>query len=130
MADISIDRLADAITQAFEEYTEDVSEAIGEETESTADKVLREIKESHPYKDRSGKYTKGFVKTNKSQSLPGNRRYVIWNKKYYNLVHLLEKGHAKRGGGRVKAYPHMGPAHDKHVPQFEQSVKKIIRDGG
>ena len=128
MTNISVDQLADAIVQAYKDYTDVVIEAIGKETESTADKVLNEVTQSHPYQDRSGGYTKGFIKTDKT--LPGNRRYVIWNKKHYQLVHLLELGHAKRNGGRVKAFPHMEPAHDKFAPQFEENVKNIIKNGG
>jgi hypothetical protein len=126
---IHLDQLADEITQAVKEYTEDVTDGINKEVETTADKVLAEVKQNHPYKDHpGGDYTKSFVKTNKS--LPGNRRYVIWNKKHYRRVHLLEFGHAKVGGGRVEAYPHLRPAHDKYAGELESNIKRIIRNGG
>jgi len=126
MANISINQLADEITQAVKEYTEDVTAGIENEVESTADKVLAETKRLAPR--RTGQYAKSFVKTDKS--LPDNRRYVIWNKKKFWLAHLLEFGHAKSGGGRVPAYPHLRPAHDKHVGELEENIKRIIRNGG
>lgn len=126
MADISIDQLADEITRAVRDYTEEVTAGIENEVKSTADKVLAETKRLAP--KRTGKYAKSFVKTDKS--LPGNRRYVIWNKKHYWLVHLLEFGHAKAGGGRAPAYPHLRPAHDKHAGELEENIKRIIRNGG
>lgn len=123
---ISLDQLASEITQAVKEYTEDVTWAINAEVETTADKVLAEVKNLS--RKRTGEYAKAFVKTDKS--LSGNRRYVIWNRKHYRRVHLLEFGHAKVGGGRVQAYPHLRPAHDKYAGELESNIKRIIRNGG
>ena len=123
---VSIDRLANAIVDAVREYTEDVTEAIGRKVESTADLVLADAKQNAPKK--TGKYAKGFVKTDKS--LPGRRFFVIWNRKYYRLVHLLEFGHAKAKGGRVAGKPHLIPAHDKYVNGMVNDIKQIIRNGG
>lgn len=126
MANISIDQLVTEITKAVKDYTEDVSAAIAKEVEATADKVLQEVKNTAPKK--TGEYRKGFKKTNKSNH--GQTRYVVWNKKKYRIVHLLEFGHAKRGGGRVAARPHLRPAHDKYAGQLVENIKRIIRNGG
>ena len=123
---VPIDQLADAIAQAVREYTEPVIEAIGEEVKSTADKILKEVKATAPI--RTGEYAKGFGKSDKS--LPGNRRYVVWNRKHYRRVHLLEFGHAKRNGGRVDGIPHLRPAHDKFADEMVDNIKKIIQNGG
>ena len=40
----------------------------------------------------------------------------------YGLVHLLEKGHAKVGGGRTRAFPHMAPGYDEGAPAFEKKL--------
>ncbi|MFZ5645813.1 MAG: HK97 gp10 family phage protein [Bacillota bacterium] len=123
---IRIDQLAAEIAGAVREYTEDVSQAIEKEVDDTADKVLQEVERLA--RKRTGKYAKGFKKTKKT--LSGGRRYVIWNKKYYRLVHLLEFGHAKIGGGRVQAYPHLRPAHDKYAGEMQENIRRIIRNGG
>ncbi len=126
MANISIDQLAGEITKAVKAYTEDVSAAINQEVKNTADAIVKELRATAPKK--TGEYRKGFNKTNKS--LPGKARYFVWNKKHYRLVHLLEFGHAKRGGGRVAGRPHLRPAHDKYAGQLVNNVKQIIRNGG
>ena len=111
MANISIDDLAGAITDAVREYTEDVSAGIEREVDETAKEVLDEVRRNHPYKDRTGEYTKGFKITNRDQ--PGRARRVVWNKKHYRRVHLLEFGHAKRGGGRVPPPARPGRAYQR-----------------
>lgn len=123
---ISIDQLAAEITKAVREYTEDVSEAIEQKVDEVADQVLEEVKQTAP--KRTGKYRRGFVKTNRDE--PGRVRRFIWNRRRYMLVHLLEFGHAKRGGGRVAARPHLRPAYDKHVPRLLEEIRRIIRNGG
>lgn len=123
---VSIDQLAAEITKAVREYTEDVSEAIERKVDEVAEEVLQEVKQTAP--KRTGKYRRGFVKTNRDA--PGRTRRIVWNKKRYMIVHLLEFGHAKRGGGRVPAYPHLRPAYDRHAADLPEEIKRIIRNGG
>lgn len=126
MANISIDQLAAEITKAVREYTEDVTEAIEQKVDEVADQVLKEVKSTAP--KRTGKYRRGFVKTNRDG--PGRVRRFVWNRRRYMLVHLLEFGHAKRGGGRVAGRPHLRPAYDKYVPKLIEEIRKIIKNGG
>lgn len=128
MVDVPIDRLADEITKAIQEYTEDVAKAIEKKVDEVADQVLEEVKNNHPYTDRTGEYTKGFVKTKSDEY--GKTRRVIWNKKHYRRVHLLEFGHAKKNGGRVQAFPHLRPAYEKYGAALPDHIKRIIRNGG
>ena len=118
--------MADAIVRAVREYTEPVCAAIDKEVDKTAKDTLAEVKRLAPKK--TGEYANGF--TDQSKILPGNRRYTVWNKKHYRLVHLLEFGHAKVNGGRVAGKPHMGPADARLVQTMPDRIREIIRNGG
>lgn len=126
MANISIDQLANEITQAVKEYTEDVSEGIEKVVDDTAKAVLKEVKATAPV--ATGGYAKGF-KITKEDDDTGRKR-IIWNKKHGWKAHLLEFGHAKRGGGRVDGKPHMRPAYEKYAADLPDQIKSIIKGGG
>jgi Bacteriophage HK97-gp10, putative tail-component len=128
MTNIPIDRLADELVSAIMEYTDDVAEGVRKTVDKTARKVLQEVKNNHPYDDRTGEYTKGFGITKEDGY--GTTKRIVWNKKHYRRVHLLEFGHAKVNGGRVPAYPHLRPAYEKHAADLPNELKRVIENGG
>ena len=123
MAVIKVDDLAGEIVLAIQAYTEDVSEAIDQVARDTAKDMAKDLRETSP-KD-TGEYAQGWAARKEG---PG--RYVVYNKKKPQLTHLLEHGHAKRGGGRVEGRPHIKPAADRYVPEFEKKVQQILERGG
>ena len=60
-----------------------------------------------------------------SQSL----ELTVYSKNRYQLAHLLEFGHAKRGGGRVAGKSHIAPAEEKGVRQLEEEIERSLRNG-
>ena len=124
MADvIKVDDLAGEIVLAVKTYTEEVGAAIEEAVKETAQALAADLRETSPKK--TGEYAKGWTARKEG---PG--KYVVYNKKKPQLTHLLEHGHAKRGGGRVEGRPHIGPAVDKHIPAMERRIEQIIERGG
>lgn len=123
---VPVNQLANELAKMMQSYTDSVEQAIAVEVEDTADKVLEEVKRLAP--KRTGDYVKGFVKTPKR--LKSGIEYAVWNRKHYRRVHLLEKGHAKRDGGRVAGKPHMQPAVDKYAPSMVNRIEQILKDGG
>lgn len=126
MASVNIDNLAAEITLAVKEYTEDVAGAIEKEADQASQRLVNEIRARSPR--RTGEYAKGWSR--KKQGRDGEIRYVVYNRAKPWLAHLLEFGHAKRGGGRVEGRPHIRPTADKEIEAFQQRVRAIIRNGG
>jgi Bacteriophage HK97-gp10, putative tail-component len=126
MANIPIDRLADELVQAVKEYTDDVAVGVRKKVDETARKVLKEAQALAP--KRTGEYAKTFTITKEDGY--GITRRIIWNKKHYRRVHLLEFGHAKVNGGRVDERPHLRPAYEMHGAALPDELKRIIENGG
>lgn len=126
MADVKASELGTAIVQALKEYTKDVKRGVEAEVVKTADAMKREIVARSPVRTR--RYQKGWRIAKRDSDSRFSR--VIHNKTDYQLVHLLEKGHAKRTGGRVAAKPHVAPVCDEYFPQLEQGIKRVIENGG
>jgi len=122
-----INGLADAIIGAMLEYTEEVEEAIPGIVDSTADAMVREIRAAAP--KRTGKYAKGWTVRPLGERTRSREGYakLVCNPKRYSIAHLVEYGHAKRNGGRVSGKPHIRPACDKLLPEFERKIEEAVK---
>lgn len=125
---INIGDLADEIASTLSGYTEDVAEGVKASVDETMKELVADTKKDAPV--RSGRYKKAIA--SKVRFEDNYEKRVTWyvKKPYYALSHLLEKGHAKRGGGRVKAYPHVAKNEEKAIADFEDRVKEVIRNAG
>jgi NADPH-dependent glutamate synthase beta subunit-like oxidoreductase len=114
--------LSKEISKALTEYTQEVTEGLEEAKLKVAKDTVKELKRTSPRSKGGGDYAKGW-----SQKKVGNAR-VVYNRTNYQLTHLLEKGHVKRGGnGRVAAIPHIRPAEQRAIDDYVKQVEKVIR---
>ena len=126
MAKIPLDQLGNEIAKILSEYTEDVIEGIDEAGQEVAKEAVKELKVKSPKK--TGVYAKGWTK--KTEKKYGDvSTVIIYNKNKPSLTHLLEHGHAKRGGGRVDGIPHIKPVEEKIIKEFSSKVEIIIEGG-
>ncbi|MGS0745560.1 HK97 gp10 family phage protein [Syntrophomonas erecta subsp. sporosyntropha] len=127
MANISIDQLAAEIAKGLAEYSQDVVEKIDISSARVGKAAVKQLKNTSP-KD-GGDYAKAWtMKTEKAIGQP-DRRIIHVRAPHYRLTHLLEKGHAKVGGGRVEGKPHIGPAEEQVIKDFVSEVEEAIRRG-
>lgn len=119
MTKTSIDNLANEITNALAEYTTEVEEGLEKAKEDNAKDGVKTLKVTSPKK--TGKYAKGW------RAKKIGTTWVVFNKTDYQLTHLLEKGYAKVGGGRVPGRPHIAPAEEKTIVGYEKQLEKVIR---
>lgn len=120
---VSIDQMASAIMEGLQEYADLATDDLKQSVKKAGKTVKDEIAQTAP-KD-TGKYAKSWtVKTVKETS--NTLDVVVHSKNRYQIAHLLEHGHAKRGGGRVAARPHIAPAEEKAIETLEREVEKAL----
>lgn len=123
---VKVGDLAKAVMQKLEEY-QDVTEDNLREAVLHAGKTIRgEIKETAPIK--TGAYRKSWAMKTTNQGAH-KIEVTVYSRNKYQLAHLLEHGHALRGGGRARAFPHIKPAEEKGIRQLEEEIKRSLRNG-
>lgn len=123
MGVVRIDQLANAINESLREYA-DLAAADMKASISDAGKAVRkEISATAP--KATGKYKKSW-RAKKIYEDSTRLTVLVHSPKRYNLTHLLENGHAKRGGGRVSARPHIAPAEEKGEAQLMRDLEKKL----
>lgn len=122
---IKVTEMEKVIMDALEEYADKASDVIGQTLPLVGKETADDLKATSP--KRTGHYASSWVYAMKqSRGSKKNNKLVVYNKKYYRLVHLLEKGHASRNGGRVEGIPHVKPAQDKAEKKAIERIKEKL----
>lgn len=118
---VTVDQMADAVMEGLLEYAELATDVMKDCVKKTGNTVKKETQANAPV--RSKRYQKSWaVKKQKESS--NALEVVVHSRNRYQLTHLLEKGHAKRGGGRVRAIPHIAPAEEKGIRELEEGIRR------
>ena len=118
---ITVDRLSDEIMDALEEYREMTDEVVQTAVDTVSKETKKIVQDGSPV--QTGGYQKGWA-VKKTSAKAGQVSITVYNRKKPGLTHLLEKGHAKRGGGRVAGQPHIAPAEQYAVSELENKIKR------
>lgn len=123
---ISISQLSAAVMEELEEYADLAAENMKSAVKKAAATVRKDIETSAPR--NTGDYAKSWtVKTTKESS--NALQVTVYSRNRYQLAHLLEYGHAKRGGGRVAAKPHIAAAEEAGIEQLEREIERSLTNG-
>lgn len=126
----TIDGLDEAIKAELENWNEEIKRAVNEGLEETAAVAEKALKQGGPYQERTGKYTKDWthgVREKRASAITGLHGYAVYNKKHYQLTHLLEKGHQARNGGRIRAFEHIGPVNETLGEVVADKIARKVR---
>lgn len=121
---IPVDQLAKEVMDGLEEYAELAADVMKKEIQETGKAVKQQISQTAPRK--SGRYAKSWA-VKKMKETSNSLEVTVHSRNRYMLTHLLENGHAKRGGGRVRAIPHIGPAEEMGIQQLEERIERALK---
>ena len=118
------DQLASEVMKGLEEYKDLAVDVMKKEIQNTGKIVKQQISQTAPKK--SGRDAKSWA-VKKVKETSNSLDVVVHSKDRYQLTHLLENGHAKRGGGRVRAIPHIGPAEETGIRELEERIERALK---
>ena len=121
---VSVEQMASAIEEELMNYRDLASDSLKQAVKKAGKTVKQDINGSAPV--RTGKYAKSWtakVTAEDSESI----EVTVYSPSRYMLAHLLEHGHAKRGGGRVRAIPHIAPAEEHGIEQLTRDIETALK---
>ena len=123
---VSVGGLAGALMEELAHYADLTTEGVKAAVKKAGNTVRDEIKATAPR--QTGAYAKSWsVKTTRESS--SALEVTVYSRNRYQLAHLLEHGHAKRGGGRVAAKPHIAAAEQNGAGQLEREIERCLNNG-
>ena len=121
MAGINLDK---AVNDILSEFSTDVTKAAQEAVTEVSKEAVKKLKQTAP-RGRTGKYAKGW--TSKVEKTVTDAESIIYGKRgTYQLAHLLENGHAKRGGGRTAPIVHIKPVEEWAISEVEKKIREKV----
>ncbi len=119
-----IDQMAHVIMEGLQEYADLATDDMKAAVKKAGNEAKKDVQAGAPV--RSGKYKKSWtVKTTKENS--NSLELTVHSRNRYQLAHLLEFGHAKRNGGRTRAFPHIAPAEQRAAELLEKEVERALK---
>ena len=121
---VKIDQMTDAILEGLNEYVDLATDELKKAVKKAGQTVKKDINASAPV--RTGKYSKSW-RTRTQSDTANSISVVVYSPDKYMLAHLLEFGHAKRGGGRTRAFPHLAPAEKHGIQEMEEQIMRALQ---
>lgn len=127
---VDYNSLSEEIQNQLKTFGTALNREINEGLKEVAEKTAETLRQGGPYNKRSGKYTRDWdvkLRSRSYSSVTMTEEYTVYNKKNYQLTHLLEKGHVSRNGSRVRPFEHIKPAEELAEQMAISEVNKAVR---
>ena len=124
MSTVKVGELAQAVSEALAEYNALSAAEVKKAVRKSGRKVKEEIAAGAPV--RTGAYAQSWASRVTAEDSQGIQ-VTVHSPTRYRIAHLLEHGHAKRNGGRVRAIPHIAPAEETGVAQLMSDLEKALK---
>ncbi len=116
--------LASAVMRELRNYSREAAETMKENILAVSKETVKDLKQTSP--KLTGAYAKKWKYDVAYETSDEIRTVIHVAKPEYPLTHLLEKGHAKRNGGRTEPIIHIEPAERRAIDQVVKRLEKKL----
>jgi hypothetical protein len=121
---VSVDEMAEAVMELMSDIRDVGADELKKAVKKAGKDIKDDINASAPV--RTGRYARSW-RQSVTQEDSTSIQVTVYSPSRYMLAHLLEHGHAKRGGGRVRAFPHIEPAENRAMDALEEELARSIK---
>ena len=128
MSNVDIDRLSGTIRTQLNTYSRTITTRIGEAAEATVKEMVAETKKRPRGRYTTGAYARAIASQVGENSIHAQTRIWYVKAPHYRITHLINNGHAVRGGRRYAGDKHVTRATDHAIERFETRVREVIEN--
>lgn len=126
MSNTDIDRLRDTMMSRLNTYSRTIIEGVEKAADDTVKEMVARTKTRPSGKFSTGKYAKAIASQVGENSVFARSRIWYVKKPRYRIAHLINNGHAVRGGGRYEGDKHVTRAAEQAMTDFDRRVREVI----
>lgn len=115
--------LTSQIQKILDDYEVEVTDGMKDAVKAVAKAGAKKVK-ANAGVFKGTRYAKGWTSQVEEGRL--SAQGTIYNKDLPGLPHLLEHGHAKRGGGRVAGTVHIAPVEEEIEQEFMKALEERL----
>lgn len=125
---IDISDLNEAISDVLDEYNEDVTNRLKKVTKKAMNDLVKKTKATAPVGNRNRHYRDNITSKTLNEDKDGITKLWYVKGSDYRLSHLLNNGHALRGGGRYPGTKFITKAVREVTSDYKRKAEEVLKD--
>lgn len=128
MSNVPVEHLATTISTTLNTYSQQIVEGVEKAAEETVKEMVKETKKRPKGRYSTGRYARAIASQVGENTIYARSRIWYVKAPRYRLTHLINNGHAVRGGGHYAGDKHVTKATDHAIERFETRVREVIEN--
>lgn len=128
MSNVDIDRVSNTIRATLNTYSRQIVEGVEKAADDTVKEMVKETKKRPGGRYSTGRYARAIASQVGQNTIYAKSRIWYVKAPRYRITHLINNGHAIRGGGHYAGDKHVTKATDHAIERFETRVREVIEN--
>ena len=128
MSNVDINRVSNAIRTTLNTYARTVVDGVEKAADETVKEMVKETKTRPKGRYSTGRYARAIASQVGENTIYARSRIWYVKAPRYRITHLINNGHAVRGGGHYAGDKHVTKATDRAIERFETRVREVIEN--